>query len=178
MPPSEVSDYGGISPYSTADDGSLAAHSPAPGFDDGSSLPHTLPTVYSPTPSLPTILSPSSAASAADGKGYLEVYRLPNIKHIDDPCSSPPTMPSMSFASSPLLEDEASSMVHQFNFTSTAIAPPSDTIIHPSQAIISRPSFKLHQKPIVPLTRIHSITRKQSTHSTAASHGCEIFLFL
>lgn len=102
------------------------------------------------------------------------------MKHIDDPCSSPPTMPSMSFASSPILEDEPlpASMVHQFNFTSTTINPPSDNVMHPSQAITSRPSFKLHQKPTVPLTRLHSIARKHSTHSTAASHGCEIMLFL
>ena len=44
--------------------------------------------------------------------------------------------------------------------------------ISAQQAIISRPSFRLHQKPAQPLSRIASIRRKQSIRSTAASHGC------
>lgn len=39
-------------------------------------------------------------------------------------------------------------------------------------AMMSRPSFRLHQKPAQPLSRITSFKRKMSTRSTRASHGC------
>lgn len=162
---------GDVSPYSTAE--GTFAHTPE--VDD--TLPHTLPTVYSPTPSLPTILSPSSAASH-DGKGYLEVYRVP-LKHIDGPCSSSPTVPSMSFASFPSSPTADSipffSPMPYLLTTTNADCEPAQLPTaqqYPScQAIVSRPSFRLHRKPSQPMSRLPSIRRRLSSHSNAASHG-------
>lgn len=160
--------YGDVSPYSTAE--GTFPHTP----EVDETLPHTLPTVYSPTPSLPTILSPSSAASHG-GKGYLEVYRVP-MEHIDAPCSSSPTVPSMSFASSPTADSiPFFSPVPYPLITSPADGQsaqlPTAQQYPSAQAIMSRPSFRLHRKPSKPMSRVPSIRRRLSAHSNAASHG-------
>lgn len=59
-------------------------------------LSQTLPTVYSPTPSIPTITSPQSATTLQPG--YFEIYHVQPIKSIDASSSSN-TFASFSFAS-------------------------------------------------------------------------------
>lgn len=59
-------------------------------------LSQTLPTVYSPTPSLPTITSPQSANTLQPD--YFEVYRVCPIRLIDASISST-TLPTFSFSS-------------------------------------------------------------------------------
>lgn len=78
-----------ISPYSGADE-TLSNGSVSEDF-----ISQTLPTVYSPTPSIPTISSPQSATSIQPG--YFEVYRVCPIRPIDASSSSA-TFPSFSFA--------------------------------------------------------------------------------
>ena len=56
-------------------------------------------------------------------------------------------------------------------FVATAPVLPTEQL-PATQAIMSRPSFRLHQKPAQPLSRIASIRRRLSIRSTAASHGC------
>lgn len=105
-------DFGVISPfYSTADDGSFP-RSPVPEEEEKESAA-SLVTVHSPTPSLPTIVSPSSANSHV-GKGYLEVYKIAMMKgdkkmrHIDE-SGSPSTVLSMESSSpSPEVEGDLS----------------------------------------------------------------------
>lgn len=178
------------------------SRSPVPGEEE---LPHTLPTVYSPTPSLPTLLSPSSAVSH-HGKGYLEVYRVridqtANVlQHIDQTAPSSPTIPSMSFASSPeapssgvsfhspphipfMTSPEAGRRAMRkddddlppiiYPSRSGIRATPPVEHIPPMEVFTSRPSFRLHQKPSQPICRVASFRRKMSTQSTVASHGCQ-----
>ncbi|RWS08455.1 Piezo-type mechanosensitive ion channel component 2-like protein, partial [Dinothrombium tinctorium] len=135
----------------------------------------TLPSIFSPTPSLPTALSPSSAASPAEGKGYLEIFKIP-LRHIDEG-SSVKTAQSASPRSSPVDETPFYSPA-----MCSPVDPPSDPFKMHSNAqlnaefsITSRPSFRLHQKPSRPVSRIASFRRKPSSNtSMAASHGSSV----
>lgn len=167
-------------------DGVVYAHTPEPGETP---LPSTLPTVYSPTPSIPSMMSPSSAASHAEGKGYLEVYRVPYSPRYIDTQSTIQTGPSFSSRSSPFDEN---SLVHQPYSSSHQQHPQPLATVHypitsetghipslppteripPETAIISRPSFRVHRKPSKPLSRFPSIRRRVSIQSSLeASHG-------
>ncbi|XP_074605429.1 piezo type mechanosensitive ion channel component isoform X3 [Brevipalpus obovatus] len=164
------------------------AHTPEPGETP---LPSTLPTVYSPTPSIPSMMSPSSAASHAEGKGYLEVYRVPYSPRYIDTQSTIQTGPSFSSRSSPFDEISlahqpySSSHPHtqplatgQYAMTSeTGHIPPLPPAerIPPETAIMSRPSFRVHRKPSKPLSRFPSIRRRVSIQSSLeASHGSSV----
>lgn len=152
-----------MSPYYS--DGETYPHSPE------ETLPSTLPTVYSPTPSLPTMASPSSAATEAEGKGYLEIYKVPYTPKYIDAQSSVPTAPSFSTRSSPF--DEAPIM-HSYaqSITTDSATLPSGDAFSPETAIVSRPSFRVHRKPSRPLSRLPSMRRRVSLQtSLEASHG-------
>lgn len=148
---------------------------------DEQPLSQNLPTVYSPTPSLPTIVSPSSAASPADGKGYLEVYKVP-MRNIDAQ-GSVPTFTTASLISS--LTEDASIPFYYSPSYPRVLSPatssmdyqlPSD-ILPPSTFILSRPSFRVHQKPAHSISRLPSLKRNLSNRSSnAASHGSCKFL--
>ena len=56
-------------------------------------LSSVLPTVFSPTPSWPTTVSPQSAATLAPA--YYEIYKVSSLRMIDDSSSS--TIPSFTF---------------------------------------------------------------------------------
>lgn len=177
-----------VSPYYSTAEGTFP-HTPEPEETPPSTI---LPTVYSPTPSLPTLMSPSSAASHAEGKGYLEIFRIPYCPRFIDALSSGPTVPSFSPNSSPFEDSSTTrtsmSIGHsRIGFRQNSgdvgdnhqqpVLPPPDSMSR-DDAIISRPSFRVHQKPHQPLSRLSSVRRHHSIRSSVvASHGsCKLLL--
>lgn len=159
-----------MSPYYS--NGDTFPHTP----EAEETLPSTLPTVYSPTPSLPTMASPSSAATDAEGKGYLEIYKVPYQPRYIDAQSSVPTAPSFSTRSSPFDEAPLMHSYAQKSTTESATLPSSDPIPLET-AIVGRPSFRVHRKPSRPLSRLPSMHRRVSIRSSVeASHGsCNVY---
>jgi len=124
--------------------------------------------------------SPSSAASVADGKGYLEVVKVPHLSsiHVDSLSSGQSLQAPFSLSSSPFEENA------YFPYQPTLNTLPSNRYLNlPSEElsgdamITSRTSFRFHQKPPQPISRLNSARRKFSIYSSLeASHGsCNIY---
>lgn len=84
-----------------------------------------LPTVYSPTPSIPTISSPQSAATFQPG--YFEVYNVAPIPPIDMSTSSQATFISFSFGTGSTDQDQKlaqlSPTVQNYDIKNSHITP-------------------------------------------------------
>ena len=125
-------------------------------------ISHTLPTVYSTTPSLTTNLSPSSAASCAEGKGYLEVIKIPYLpaKYIDSFSSSQSIPAPFSHTSSPFEENS----YFQYSFVNTppynGFSMPKSEEFNKEAIITNRTSFRFHQKSSQPISRLASLRQK------------------
>ncbi|RWS27983.1 piezo-type mechanosensitive ion channel component-like protein, partial [Leptotrombidium deliense] len=163
-------DYGyDLSPcYSTAE--ATVLHTP----ETEHPLSSTLPSIFSPTPSLPTAASPSSAVSPAKCLGYVETFKVPLRQ--SDPLSSETTAPSISPCSSPL-DDTCYSPTpcSPLPMRTKISKEPTSLQLSTEMRILSRPSFKIHQKPSRPVSAISSFHRKHSSSaSVEASHGSSV----
>lgn len=170
------SDYDISSVGSAEGEESPLLETPEPERGEASSLP----TVFSPTPSLPSFFSPSSA-STHEGKGYLEVYHIDPDRHV----ATLSTVPSISYdssgsgpprtlLSSPPPSYQAPPPPHSL-LTQRVIPQPLPPFnrIHPNAAIMNRSSFRIHQKPTQPFSPFTPLdqTRNHSFKSDAASAG-------